>query len=132
GHRIAAMIDSGSQATICNGKVRELIDSMDARRGSKTQVLQVGMESVVGERFIGEQVYLPFMRLGGLQLGNVPVVFADMHVFDLWKLRDKPTVVLGMDLLTQFDLVALDFGRSQVRFDLSETMRQPNIRPKVT
>jgi hypothetical protein len=53
------------------------------------------------------------------------VAFADVHVFDLWKLRDRPAVVLGMDLLTQFDLVALDFGRSAVRFDLSEAMRSP-------
>ena len=29
-------------------------------------------------------------------------------------------VVLGMDLLNQFDSVALDFGRSQVRFDLTD------------
>ena len=46
-----------------------------------------------------------------------------MHVFDLWGLRDKPALVLGMDLLAQFDTVALDFGRSQVRFDLSEALR---------
>jgi len=123
GHRISAMIDSGSQMTICNGRVRELVESIDRRRGIDTPVQQVRLESVVGEKFLGEMVYLPFMRLGGLQLGNVPVVFSDMHVFDLWRLRDKPAVVLGMDLLTQFDLVALDFGHNAVRFDLSEAMR---------
>lgn len=126
GHRISAMIDSGSQMTICNSRVRELVTAMDRRHGVETPVQEVQLESVVGEKFVGEMVYLPFMRLGGLTLGNVPVVFSDMHVFDLWKLRDKPTVVLGMDLLTQFDLVALDFGRSSVRFDLSEAMRQPS------
>jgi len=125
GHRISAMLDSGSQVTICNSRVRELVDALDRHRGAQTEVQQVGMETLVGEKFTGEQVYLPFMRLGGLQLGNVPVVFSDMHVFDLWKLRDKPAVILGMDLLTQFNLVALDFGRSQVRFDLSEAMRAP-------
>jgi len=125
GRRISAMIDSGSQMTICNGPVRELIQSMDRRRGVDTPIQQVRLESVVGEKFLGEMVYIPFMRLGGLQLGNVPVVFSDMHVFDLWRLRDKPAVVLGMDLLTQFDLVALDFGRSAVRFDLSAAMRGP-------
>jgi hypothetical protein len=125
GHRISAMIDSGSQMTICNTRLRELLAAIDRRRGTQTPVQMVGMESLVGEKFQGEMVYLPFMRLGGLTLGNVPVAFADVHVFDLWKLRDKPAVVLGMDLLTQFDLVALDFGRSAVRFDLSEAMRSP-------
>jgi hypothetical protein len=126
GHRISAMLDSGSQVTICNSRVRELVDAMDGRRGMMSTIVQVPMETVVGEKFMGEQVYLPFMRLGGLQLGNVPVVFSDMHIFELWKMHDKPTVILGMDLLTQFDLVALDFGKSQVRFDLSEAMRQPS------
>jgi predicted aspartyl protease len=125
GHKISAMLDSGSQVTICNSRVRELIEAIDQRRGLPTRSVQVPMETLVGEKFLGEQVYLPFMRLGGLQLGNVPVVFSDMHIFELWKLRDKPAVILGMDLLTQFDLVALDFGHSQVRFDLSEAMRQP-------
>jgi hypothetical protein len=129
GHRISAMIDSGSQMTICNSRVRELVAAMDRRRGAETPVQQVRLESVVGEKFVGEMVYLPFMRLGGLTLGNVPVVFSDMHVFDLWKLHDKPAVVLGMDLLTQFDLVALDFGHSSVRFDLPESMRTPGAAP---
>ena len=31
-----------------------------------------------------------------------------------------PAIVLGMDLLTQFDSVAMDFGHSQVRFDISD------------
>jgi hypothetical protein len=48
------------------------------------------------------------------------VLYADMHVFDIWGLKDKPAVMLGMDLLTQFDTVAMDFGHSQVRFDISE------------
>lgn len=75
------------------------------------------MESLAGESFIGESIFLPFLRLGGLQLGNVQVTYADMHVFDIWGLKDTPALVIGMDLLGQFEKVALDFGRSQVRFD---------------
>ena len=55
----------------------------------------------------------------GLNLGNVPVVFTDMAVFKLWDLHATPTIMLGIDLLTQFETVALDFGRSSVRFDIS-------------
>jgi hypothetical protein len=47
----------------------------------------------------------------------VQVTYADMHVFDIWDLKDTPALVLGMDLLGQFEEVALDFGRSQVRFE---------------
>jgi predicted aspartyl protease len=122
GRRINAMIDSGSQLTICNAALREMISAANRRTGAGDLYVRVGMETLLGEAFTGELIYLPFMRLGGLQLGNVPVVYSDMHVFDLWGLKTKPAVILGMDLLTQFDTVALDFGRSQVRFDIAQTM----------
>lgn len=118
GHKISAMIDSGSQATMCNTPLHDLVNRMEAHQPFHHDHETVQLETIAGEPFSGEMFYLPFLRLGGLQLGNVPVVYADTHVFDLWGLKDQPAIVLGMDLLTQFDAVALDFGRSQVRFDL--------------
>jgi hypothetical protein len=118
GKRISAIIDSGAQGTLCNGKLRDLVRATEARKGGKTEPPRVvRMETLAGESFVGESVFLPFLRLGGLHLGNVPVTYADMHVFDIWDLKDTPALVLGIDLLSQFEQVALDFGRSQVRFD---------------
>ncbi|HEX5263117.1 MAG TPA: retroviral-like aspartic protease family protein [Phenylobacterium sp.] len=120
GKRISAMIDSGAQMTMCNAALREIVAEADRRKLRVDPYQRLRMETLVGEQFWGELLYLPFMRLGGLHLGNVPVLYADMHVFDIWGLKDKPAVMLGMDLLTQFDTVAMDFGHSQVRFDISD------------
>lgn len=117
GKRISAIIDSGAQGTLCNGKLRELVKAAEARKGKAEPPRFVKMETLAGESFTGESLFLPFLRLGGLHLGNVPVTCADMHVFDIWGLKDTPALVLGIDLLSQFELVAMDFGRSQVRFD---------------
>jgi predicted aspartyl protease len=117
GERINAMIDSGSQFSLGNLALRRLIERQDAT--ARSRATRIGLLSIAGESFFGDQLYVPFMRLGGLSLGNVPVVFADVPVFKLWDLHDKPTMMLGIDLLTQFDNVALDFGRSAVRFDLA-------------
>lgn len=118
GERINAIIDSGAQTSMCNGPLRELVRQRERRSRLPTdQPRFVQMQSIAGEGFLGESLYLPFLRLGGLHLGNVPIIHADTHVFNIWKLTDQPALVLGMDLLTQFDLVALDFGRSAVRFD---------------
>jgi predicted aspartyl protease len=125
GKRISAMIDSGSQMTICNTALRTLVSDFNRRGRRDDTYNRVNLETVVGESFSGELIYLPFLRLGGLQMGNVPAVWADMHVFELWGLKDTPALVIGMDLLTQFDTVALDFGRSQVRFDLSQVQLNP-------
>lgn len=131
GRRISAMIDSGSQMTICNTALRGLVSDFNRRNGGNDAYNRVNLETLIGEAFSGELIYLPFLRLGGLQMGNVPAVWADMHVFELWGLKDTPALVLGMDLLTQFDTVALDFGRSQVRFDLSQVQLNPasTVRP---
>jgi predicted aspartyl protease len=119
GRDVSAMIDSGSQFSLGNGALRRLIEQADpSARGRATKV---GLVSIAGESFQGDQLYLPFLRLGGLTLGNVPVVFADMPIFKLWELHETPTIMLGIDLLTQFETVAVDFGRSAVRFDIANT-----------
>lgn len=112
---ISALIDSGSEASLCNAALRRMLDRAGAPQ-FKPQL--VNMVSILGEAFAGEMIYLPFLRLGGLQLGNVPVVQSDSHVFEIWGVADEAAVLLGMDLLRQFRAVSLDFGRSQVRFDL--------------
>lgn len=117
GKRISAIIDSGAQGTLCNEPLRQLVRAQEARKGEPAPPKIVRMESLAGESFVGEAVFLPFLRLGGLHLGNVQVTYADMHVFDIWGLKDSPALVIGMDLLSQFEQVSLDFGRSQVRFD---------------
>jgi hypothetical protein len=119
GRRISAIIDSGAQLTLCNAPLRNLILDSEVRKGHPVQHERIKLETLAGEPFQGEMLYLPFVRLGGLHLGNVPVVYADMHVFDVWGLKSIPALVLGMDLLTQFEAVSLDFGRSRVSFDIA-------------
>jgi len=122
---ISAIIDSGAQTTLCNTPLRNLVVQKERRRGQIETHLKVGLETIAGEAFSGELMYLPFLRLGGLRLGNVQVIHANMHVFALWGLQKTPAMLIGMDLLTQFNMVALDFGRSQVRFDVLQAVDKP-------
>lgn len=113
--RISAMIDTGSEITICNDALRALVD---AKTNTYERRQMIGLETLAGESFRGQMIYLPFLRLGGLQLGAVPAAHVNMHTFKLWDLDNRPALVLGMDLLRQFSCVTLDFGRSTVRFDI--------------
>ena len=117
GQKISAMIDTGSQATVGNAALRRALPARKPTDQDRAERVQLA--SVTGETFYGDLVYVPFLRLGGLTLGNVPVVFTEAHVFKLWELTDTPALILGMDLLSQFSSVALDFGRSTVRFDFA-------------
>jgi predicted aspartyl protease len=122
--RISALIDSGSQMSIGNAALRRRLGPQPE---NVRPPVRVALVTVAGERFYGDLLYLPFMRLGGLRLGNVPVVFTEMHVFQLWDLTRTPTIILGMDLLTEFNEVAMDYGRATVRFDVVVGRRPPSV-----
>ena len=116
--------------SLCNAPLRALVAEANRRALRDDTHPRIGLETVAGEQFSGEMLYLPFLRLGGLRLGLVPVVYADVPVFDLWGLQNTPAIILGMDLLTQFDAVSLDFGQAQVTFDLAPPASTPAaIRP---
>src|SRR5688500_2642395 len=86
GRPISAIIDSGAQSSLCNAKLKALVVAAERRKGVIPEPRYVKMESLAGEVFSGEQLFLPFLRLGGLHLGNVLVTYAEMHVFDIWGL----------------------------------------------
>ncbi len=36
----------------------------------------------------------------------------------MWRLTDRPAILLGVDVLSRFEWVCLDFARDEVRFRL--------------
>jgi hypothetical protein len=43
-------------------------------------------------------------------------VIGPIHTFEYWGLQDRPALVIGADVLRNFDKVALDLRRNEVRF----------------
>jgi hypothetical protein len=111
---VTAFIDSGAQDTVGNMALRQ----MAIRRYPTTSMSQVPIISVTGQTMQCEILDLPGLRLGSLSLPNWPVAFADLHVFSMWNLIDRPAILLGVDVMTRFETVCLDFDRSEVRFRL--------------
>ena len=113
---VTAFIDSGAQSTIGNRALREYaLSAYPGTLSTKTVVL-----SATGQTLAAEMAELPHLRVGGLVLPNWPVAFADLHTFQLWRLTDRPAILLGVDILSRFEYVALDFPRSEVRFRVPE------------
>jgi predicted aspartyl protease len=114
GEAITAFLDSGSQATIGNPALRALARARDPKGlwGSASIV------SASGQAIPAEVASLPDLRVGGLRIQNLSVAFADLHTFRLWDLAARPAILLGVDVLSRFDSVQLDFGRGEVRFRL--------------
>ena len=73
-----------------------------------------------GEMQLGEFRLVPTMSMGDLRITNVPMAFADLHIFDLWSLNNRPAALIGVDILHLFARVELDFGAGRVLFRLGD------------
>jgi hypothetical protein len=114
GIAITAFLDSGAQNTIGNMALRQLA----ATRHPTTHWSTVPIVSATGQTIAAELADLPNLRVAGLRLPNWPVAFADLHTFRMWKLVERPAILLGVDVLSRFETVCLDFARDEVRFRL--------------
>jgi hypothetical protein len=114
GVRLTAFLDSGAQATIGNMALRQ----MAITRYPKAPWSHTPIVSVTGQTIDADMADLPALRLGGLRLPNWPVAFADLHVFRLWNLVDRPAILVGVDVMSRFERVSLDFAHDEVSFQL--------------
>jgi predicted aspartyl protease len=114
GVRVSAFLDSGSQVTVGNIALRDAVVRRLPEFG--VRLAPVPLLSATGQTAMGEFAPLPTLRLGGLAVNQVMGIFADLHIFELWKLADRPAILIGIDVLRHFRDVTLDFGRKQVIF----------------
>ncbi|WP_312161560.1 aspartyl protease family protein [Phenylobacterium sp.] len=115
GRPVTAFMDSGSQSTVGNAALRRLVLGTTEIRAPR---YVVPVLSATGQTARGELAVLPLLRIGGLDITGLTTVFADLHVFDIWDLKAKPSLLIGIDAMRQFDAITLDYGRRQVIFTL--------------
>ncbi|HVL79817.1 MAG TPA: retroviral-like aspartic protease family protein [Sphingomicrobium sp.] len=108
---VTIILDTGSQLSIANEPLRREL----ARRRSLPQLGQVELQSVTGEKLIGDYMFLKTLDLGNVALANLVTVFAEAHTFQLLGLADQPAILLGMNALRGFEKVSIDFDRKQLR-----------------
>jgi len=116
GIRVAAFLDSGAEDTIGNMALRELAYS----RYPGTPWHATPIVSVTGQTIDAEYADLPTLRIGEVSLPTWPVAFADLHTFRMWNLIDRPAILIGVDVLSRFPAVCLDFRHDAVRFRMPD------------
>jgi hypothetical protein len=114
GIKVTAFLDSGAQDTIGNMALRDLAIT----RYPLTPFRPIPIVSVTGQTIDAVFADLPGLRIGGLSIPSWPVAFADLHTFRLWDLVNHPAVLIGVDILSRFETVCLDFRRDEVRLRL--------------
>jgi predicted aspartyl protease len=111
GQRVWVIIDTGSEVSVGNMALRRSL----ARRNRLTQISSIHMVSITGGVIAAEYGFARRIRVGGLDINNMPVAFADVHPFRQLGLMDRPALLLGMDALRLFSRVSVDFPNRRVR-----------------
>ena len=110
---VYVILDTGAQDSIGNPVLRRMLTTGDPKRDlfSATKIL-----SVTGQTTEAEFQTVNRLTLGKIVVNNVPVAFAPLHTFKIFGLEDKPALLLGMDILSKFRRVSIDFKRREVTF----------------
>lgn len=117
GHRLTVVIDTGAQLSIGNEALREKL----VGRNLVDPAQKVQLESVTGDLINGDYMYVRELKIGGMTLKNLAIVFADAHTFKQLKLDRKPALLLGMNAIRAFKKVSIDFASRKFRVVLPET-----------
>jgi predicted aspartyl protease len=124
GKRVSVIVDTGSQVTIANMALQKLL----TKKGHALLPEMVTIESVTGEQMSARITRVAHLELGGVNLTDLSVAFADAHIFRQLDLDDRPALLLGMNAMKAFDRISIDFAAKKVRFVLPGTSMRGGVR----
>lgn len=116
GHVLTVVLDTGSEISIGNSALRRRLLGSSLIDPQRT----VELESVTGEKIIGDYMVVPKITIGGIGLSNLAVVFTDAETFKQLRLQNKPSLLLGMNAIRAFKKVSIDFANKKFRVVLPE------------
>lgn len=109
GQRVRVVIDTGSAASMGNEALRKLVTK-------RQTVTPVRMRDVVGAWVDADYTQIESVSIGEVVFQNLPIAFAEVQPFRSFALTDRPAILLGMDALSLFHRVDIDFANRRIRF----------------
>jgi len=110
---INLLVDTGSDGTLGNTALRNALQGISITR----EDLANGRAYTAGRPIVFEQaVIIPDIEMGSLSVTHVTAFIGDFHVFSLWGFDNEPTLLIGMDVLSQTRQIAIDYRRAIVYF----------------
>ncbi|MCX7356936.1 MAG: retroviral-like aspartic protease family protein [Alphaproteobacteria bacterium] len=120
GIRVHLLLDTGSDSSLANLALRDAMNARLRHRNHREETIAyTAGPSVVLENAIS----IPRMAMGELEVRNVTAYVGDFHIFQIWNLTSEPTLLLGMDVLSQARGLAIDYGRGTVHLRIRDRLR---------
>lgn len=120
------LIDTGSDTSMANTALRDQLRGVRTDY-SRTELVRaytagepIALESAVG---------IPRLFMGAdIEVTNLVAYVGNFHIFNLWGLQDEPTLLIGMDVLSQARAIAIDYQRATVHFRLRQWQTGTRLR----
>jgi len=126
---VLAIIDTGAERSLGNrallaaSGMEKMLDDPNTHR----QVFAATSQAVFGHLLPS-----PAVRLGGIDVGNLHVVFGDFEVFRMWDAEKTPAIVIGMDVLGTSQAMMIDYRRRELRILPLGAKNAVRLRPRTT
>jgi predicted aspartyl protease len=118
--RAKAVIDTGAERTLGNLALQNAINK---HRRKKRDVVAAMVHGATPDITDGDVQEVKEATIGDMTLTNMEVIFADFHVFKLWKLDQEPAMLIGMDMLGVLERLVIDYRRNEVSMYGERTAR---------
>ncbi|MCW5646800.1 MAG: aspartyl protease family protein [Sphingopyxis sp.] len=124
GRRIDVIVDTGAQTSVGNPALQQLVAE---RRANRFPFVATELGAVTGEAVPAMRTAIKRIVINGMDVNDLNVSFADSQAFRALGLNDRPALLLGMDALSLFDRIEIDFPNKRVVFDLPDAAQRPTV-----
>jgi predicted aspartyl protease len=110
-----AVIDTGSQQTIGNDRLRKAL-LLRWRNTQNADIIGVTLDITRAK-----SIRIPSITFGRVRVRNVEISFGELPVFEHWRLNGEPALLLGMDIIDRLETFEIDY--QQRKLHLRERVR---------
>lgn len=111
GIKVNVVVDTGAQISVGNIALQKQLLTRAKELGDDDLLI-----AVTGETLGVEFGRVRDFRIGRARFPSLTVAFVDAPPFERFGLADKPTLLIGIDVLRKFDQVAIDFPKRKIHF----------------
>jgi len=110
-HAVRAVIDTGGSETIGN---LPLLKALTGGIRSVGPEPAMNVTDVTNTTQGGRVVLVPRIKLDVATITNAEIVLGDFEIFRVWKLDQRPALLIGMDVLGQLGELSIDYRRQEL------------------
>ncbi len=117
-----AFIDTGAEVSVGNVS---LLNALRARNKNLQEMRMIVLTGVTGGELSAEVIGVDRVRLQNLSFTHGALAISDVPDFQTWKMKYRPSLLIGMDYLRQFDRMSIDYRARRIDFQLSLAPPKP-------